>query len=96
MQANANSEETTFVAKTEDTSLKFYFGDHSTHAGDFVFQHDVGGKLTKAWSWPISAVISILSLGGDKTFKISDQGAAMITVDSGIAEYQYILPAQQK
>jgi hypothetical protein len=41
-------------------------------------------------------VISILSLPGDKTFKISDEGAAMITVDSGIAEYNYILPAQTK
>jgi hypothetical protein len=37
-----------------------------------------------------------LSLAGDKTFKISDDGAAMITVDSGIAEYNYILPAMQK
>jgi hypothetical protein len=52
--------------------------------------------LSKAWSWPVSAVISILSLSGDKTLKISDEGAAMITVDSGIAEYNYILPAQQK
>ena len=95
-QASANSEETTFIAKTENGDLKFYFGDHSSHAGNFVFQAGVSGKLTKSWAWPVNVVISILSLPGDKTFKISDDGAAMITVDSGIAKYEYILPAQTK
>jgi hypothetical protein len=28
--------------------------------------------------------------------KISDAGAMQITVDSGVAEYNYILPAQSK
>jgi hypothetical protein len=40
--------------------------------------------------------MSILGLSGDKTMKISDAGAMMITVDSGLAEYNYILPAQSK
>jgi hypothetical protein len=95
-QASANSEENNFIAKTENNDLKFYFGDHSSHAGNFVFHSGVSGKLSKAWAWPVAVVISILSLPGDKTFKISDEGAAMITVDSGIAEYNYILPAQTK
>lgn len=95
-QASANAEETTFVAKTEGNKLKFFFGDHSSHAGNFVFQDGVTGALTKAWNWPVSAVISILGLPGDKELKFSDQGAAMIVVDSGIAVYNYILPAQQK
>jgi hypothetical protein len=95
-QASANSEENNFIAKTENSDLKFYFGDHSSHAGNFVFQSGVSGKLSKAWAWPVAVVISILSLPGNKTFKISDEGAAMITVDSGIAEYNYILPAQTK
>jgi hypothetical protein len=95
-QASANSEETTFVAKVENESLKFYFGDHSSHAGNFVFENKVSGALSKAWPWPVSAVISILSLPGDKVMKISDEGAAMITVDSGIADYSYIIPAQTK
>ena len=94
--ASANSEETTFIAKTEDNSLKFYFGDHSTHAGDFVFAHDVEGTLSKGWNWPVAAVISILSLSGDKMIRFSDEGAAQITVDSGLGVYNYILPAQQK
>jgi len=96
MQSQANSEETNFQAKTEDGDLKFFFGDHSTHAGNFVFHADVDGVLKRAWSWPIKTVISILDLYGDKVMKISDDGAAMITVDSGLATYNFILPAQSK
>jgi hypothetical protein len=96
MQSQANSEETNFQAKTEDGDLKFFFGDHSTHAGNFVFHTDVDGVLKRAWSWPIKTVISILDLYGDKVMKISDDGAAMITVDSGLAVYNFILPAQSK
>lgn len=96
MQAQANAEETVFQAKTEGGDLKFMFGDHSTHSGSFVFEPGVSGQLKRAWSWPVSTVISILSLTGDKVMKISDDGAAMITVNSGIATYNYILPAQSK
>jgi hypothetical protein len=95
-QASANSEETTFVAKVENNNLMFYFGDHSSHAGNFVFAHDVAGSLTKAWHWPVSAVINILGLPGDKMIRFSDEGAAQITVDSGLGIYNYILPAQTK
>lgn len=95
-QAQANSGETTFIARIENNNLVFYFGDHSSHAGNFVFAHDITGTLSKAWSWPINAVISILSLSGDKMIRFSDEGAAQITVDSGLAVYNYILPAQTK
>jgi hypothetical protein len=95
-QSQANSEETTFIARTENNNLMFYFGDHSSHAGNFVFAHDVAGTLTKAWNWPVAAVISILNLPGDKMIRFSDEGAAQITVDSGLAVYNYVLPAQTK
>jgi hypothetical protein len=96
MQAQANAEELNFKVKTEGTDLKFYFGDHSTHAGEFVFQSDISGSLKRAWSYPVKQFISIMDLTGDKTVRISDDGAARITINSGIAEYNYILPAQQK
>jgi len=96
MQAQANAEEPHFQAKTENGDLKFFFGDHSTHAGNFVFQADVNGQLKRAWSWPVTQFMSILALTGDKTIRISDDGAAKITVDSGLAVYNYILPAQSK
>jgi hypothetical protein len=96
MQASANEEELNFKVKLDGTELKFYFGDHSTHAGEFVFQSGVGGSLKRSWSYPVKQFISIMNLTGDKVVKFSDDGAAQIIVDSGIAEYNYILPAQQK
>ena len=95
-QANAHSEESVFQVKTEDNNLIFSFGDASTHAGEFVFEPNVSGKLKSTWAWPVIQVMSILALLGDKTMKISDAGAMQITVDSGLAEYNYILPAQSK
>lgn len=96
MQAQANAEEVLFTAKTEDNDLKLFFGDPSTHAGDFVFQAGVGNKLSRAWSWPAARVISILDLVGDKKVHIANAGAMKITVDSGLCEYTYFLPAQTK
>jgi hypothetical protein len=96
MMASANSEESNFRVKVEDNNLKFYFGDHSTHAGNFVFQTDVAGTIKHEWAYPVSQIIRIMDLTGDKTMRISDQGVAEITVDSGVATYTYLLPAQSK
>ena len=96
LMSAAHSEEPTFNVTTKDSNLIFSFGDASTHAGEFVFQHSVEGALQHTWSWPVAQVQSILSLDGDLTMSISDQGAMKITVNSGIATYDYILPAQSK
>jgi hypothetical protein len=96
MQAQANAEEPSFQVRTDNGDLRFYFGDHSSHAGEFVFQSQVSGTLKRAWSWPVSTVLNILALTGDKIMRISDDGAAEITVDSGLAVYSYILPALTK
>ena len=61
-----------------------------------MFQAGISGSLKRAWSWPVKQFISIMDMTGDKIVRISDDGAAQITVNSGIAEYNYILPAQQK
>lgn len=95
-QASANSDETTFTAKTEGDELKLFFGDHSSHAGNFVFQSGVSGTLTKPLSFPVAAVISILGLSGDKTFRLSNDGVLQISVNTGLATYNYLLPAQSK
>lgn len=95
-QASANSEEQHFTTKTENGDLKIYFGDPSTHSGNFVFQPQVTGTLGRNWMWPVKVFQAIMDLPGDKTVKISDQGATEITVDSGLAVYRYLLPAQAK
>ena len=95
-QSQAHSDATAFSTKTENGDLKIYFGDHSSHAGHFTFAAATSGSLSKQLFWPIGVVNSIFSLPGDKTFKISDEGVAEITVDSGLAVYHYMLPAQTK
>jgi len=96
LMAAAHSEEPTFNVKTVDGNLVFSFGDASTHAGEFVFEAGVEGTLAHTWSWPVAQVQAILNLDGDATMSISDQGAMKISVNSGMATYDYILPAQSK
>ena len=100
LQSAAHAEEPTFNVKTEETAgvtdLIFSFGDAATHAGSFVFQNAVEGALSHTWSWPVAQVQAILNLNGELTMSISDQGAMQISVDSGMAKYNYILPAQSK
>jgi hypothetical protein len=95
-QAQANSEEVNFTVKTDKGDLKIFFGDHSTHSGNFIFQTGVNGTLTRSWQWPVKVFLAIMDLAGDKIVRISDQGAAEVTVDSGLATYRYLLPAQAK
>lgn len=96
LQASAHNDETIFLVRTEDNALKFYFGDSNTHEGSFIFQTDVKAKLKQNWTYPIQRFISILNLDGDKTIKFSDEGVALITVNSGLIKYDYFIPAQTK
>ena len=89
-------EEKTFTVKTENGNLVLEFGDKGNHAGQFTFAENVGGTLDRAWSFPVAQVSKIFGLFGDKRLMLSDSGALQITVDSGIVEYTYILPAQAK
>jgi hypothetical protein len=95
-QASANSEEEHFTMTTVNGDLKINFGDPSTHSGNFVFQPSVSGTLNKTWNWPVKVFLAIMDLAGDKTIRISDAGATEITVDSGMATYRYLLPANAK
>lgn len=95
-QAQANPQEPSFVARTENGDLKVYFGDPASHAGNFVFQDSVTGKLTRPWHWPVNVVVAILGLSGDKKIRLSDEGVMQITVDSGLGVYDYKIPALSK
>jgi hypothetical protein len=95
LQAQVHSSEDLFSTRVEDKNLVCSFGDGSSHTGNFIFQTKVG-KMKNEIKWPVQHVLAILNLSGDCTMHICDQGLMMITVDSGIAEYNYILPAQSK
>jgi hypothetical protein len=95
-QAAANSEHATFLAKTDGDKLKFTFGDMSSHGGEFIFATGVTGTLNKAWTWPVAPILSILKIAdvNNTTMSLSNEGALQITLDSGLAVYKYIVPAQ--
>ena len=95
-QAGAHNEHPTFLAKTDGGNLKFIFGDASTHAGEFIFAMGVEGKLDRGWTWPVMPILSILKIANVNNTKmsLSNEGAIQITLDSGLATYKYIIPAQ--
>jgi hypothetical protein len=95
-QAGANNEHPTFLAKTDGGNLKFIFGDASTHGGEFLFAIGVSGKLDRGWTWPVAPILSILKIADVNNTKmsLSNEGAIQITLDSGLATYKYIIPAQ--
>ena len=95
-QSIANTEHNSFVVRTEDNNLIFTFGDQASHGGEFVFASDVKGTLNKGWSWPVAQVLQILKLSDSAKVMLhfSNEGAMMISVDSGLGKYQYIIPAQ--
>ena len=95
-QAAANSEHTTFLAKTDGDKLKFTFGDISSHGGEFIFATGITGNLNKGWTWPVAPVLAILKAAdvNNTTMSLSNEGALQIKLDSGLAVYKYIIPAQ--
>jgi hypothetical protein len=95
-QAGANTEHVTFLAKTEGDKLKFIFGDVSSHGGEFIFATNITGKISKSLTWPIVPVLAILKIAdaNNATVSFSDDCAMQIELDSGIATYKYIIPAQ--
>jgi hypothetical protein len=95
-QAGANNEHPTFLARTDNGNLKFIFGDASTHGGEFIFAMGVTGKLDRGWTWPVTPILSILKIADVNNTKmsLSNEGAIQITLDSGLATYKYIIPAQ--
>jgi hypothetical protein len=95
-QAQANAEENLFKVKVENGDLRIHFGDPATHSGNFVFHSQVSGTLANTLQFPVSLVIQILSMVGNKTMRISERGILEITIDSGIATYRYLVPAHGK
>jgi hypothetical protein len=95
-QSIANTEHNSFVVRTENGNLIFSFGDAASHGGEFVFANGVDGTLNKGWSWPVGQVLQILKLSDSAkvTLHFSNEGAMMVSVDSGLGKYQYIIPAQ--
>jgi len=88
--------EPNFTVKTENGNLIVTVGaSDGSYTGKRTFAQNVNGELNEGYAWPLSQVLAILKLGmsGACVMQISKRGALMISVDSGIGKYDYILPA---
>ena len=91
--------EPNFSVKTEDGNLIITLGSsEGGFLGKRTFANNVDGDINEGWSWPLNQVLAILKLGmsGICNMKISSAGALMISIDSGLGVYDYILPANTK
>jgi len=86
--------ETEFGVVTDENTLYLTFGSSAV----IEFAYDVEGTLDKPWRWETKRVLDILKLSNDAECKMgfSDKGAMQITLNSGLAEYNYIVPAKAK
>jgi hypothetical protein len=88
--------EPNFTVKTDNGNLIVTVGAaDGSFTGKRTFATNVDGELTEGYAWPLAKVLAILKLGmsGTCLMQISKRGALQISVDSGIAKYDYILPA---
>ena len=83
--------------KNQDGNLNLSVGaSDGSFTGNRTFANNVDGEINHEMAWPLAQVLAILKLGmsGACVMSISTKGALQISVDSGLAKYDYILPAQ--
>ena len=94
-QTSAHPEEKTVTFKIEGGNITAQLGDASNHSGSFMFQSGVSEGERHNVIVPVAFVNSVFNLPGDKMVQMGDLGL-MITIDSGLATYNYIFPTQVK
>ena len=89
--------ESSFGVKTEDDILFLTFGDDGL-LGEMEFATDIDGELSKPWIWDIGKVLTILKFAdqAECTMSFLDKGALQITLNTGLGEYNYIMPAKAR
>jgi hypothetical protein len=95
-----SSIEPTFTVRTENGNLVFELGSANggSHFGKRTFAENVTGTIKGDLCFPLTQFLNILKLGmgGICAVNFSNQGACMISVDSGQGLYNYILPAMTR
>ena len=67
------------------------------NGAEVEFAKNITGTLTKKWEWDVNNVAALLrrSESADCELKIfNDKGAIGVALDSGVAKYEFILPAK--
>lgn len=89
-----SSQNPLFSVAVVDGDLVFELGAGTDSQTTVPFARGVDGNLSHTWSFPLAQVLAILKLSDPAicTMSFSDHGALKISIDSGIGEYDYIIP----
>lgn len=65
---------------------------------ELEFATDIEGNMTRDWIWSLDTVLKILKMADSAicTMSFLDKGALQITLDTGLAEYNYIMPSRSR
>lgn len=94
-QTSAHPEEKAVTFRVENGEARAMMGDGSSHNGSFVFHTGVDKKVKETIVVPVLVVNNVLTLSGNKKIHMGGPGM-MISVDSGLANYDYIIPMLTK
>jgi hypothetical protein len=94
-QVGAHPDEKVVLFDVADGEIRATVGDASSHSGSFSFHKGVDAKAKYSFSAPSNFVLGALNMVGDKKIMMGDLGI-MITVDSGLISYDYIIPMVTK
>ena len=94
-QVSAHPDEKVVQFEVSGGEIRASVGDASSHSGSFTFHSGVNEKARHSFSVPSNYVLSALNMVGDKKIRMGDLGI-MITVDSGLISYDYIIPMVTK
>lgn len=94
-QVSAHPDEKNVQFDVSNGEVHATVGDASTHSGSFMFHSGVDSSANYSFVVPSNFVLGALNMDGDKTIHLGELGT-MITVDSGLARYDYIIPLLSK
>lgn len=94
-QVSAHPDEKVVQFDVNNGEIRASVGDASSHSGTFVFHSGVNKTAKYSFAAPSAFVLGALNMAGDKKICMGDLGI-MISVDSGLANYDYIIPMVTK
>ena len=96
-QQNSFDIEENFGVRLEDGELYFNVGDSGTE-GEIEFARNVTGSFSKSWVWKLAPTLTILKFSDNAEclMSFSEQGALKISLNTGLAKYEYIMPAKPR
>lgn len=90
-QLSANPDEKTTEFTVRDGAVKVTLGDGGSHSGGFQFHSGLDPKVKLKISVSSLFVAGVFAMSGDRTIHIGEHGM-MVSIDSGLATYDYVIP----